>query len=311
MINYFLMKNKILVTGGSGLVGNYLKLILPDAIYVSSKDYDLTNEQEVIKLFGDYKPNVVIHLAAKVGGIVDNINNPALYLDENVLMNTLMVKYSKLSNVKRFLGILSTCIYPDTSQVYPLMETDLHLGPPTITNFSYGYSKRLMAVQIDSYNSQFGTKYNYIIPCNLYGENDKDDVEKSHFVTALIKKIFEAKQKNEKKITLFGDGTPIRQFMHAYDFANIIKKIIDEDIVDNFNVATDETYTIKEITKIALDSCDANDLIVEWDINKPNGQFRKDVSINKMKSIIKDYKFILLKDGIKQIYKSYYDKISK
>ena len=150
------------------------------------------------------------------------------------------------------------------------METDLHLGPPTITNFSYGYSKRLMAVQIDSYNSQYGTKYNYIIPCNLYGENDKDDIEKSHFVTALIKKIFEAKQKNEKKITLFGDGTPIRQFMHAYDFANIIKKIIDEDIVDNFNVATDETYTIKEITKIALDSCDANDLIVEWDINKPN-----------------------------------------
>jgi GDP-L-fucose synthase len=305
------MKKIILVTGGSGLVGKYLKTILPNAIYISSKDFNLTNEKEVITLFKKHKPNVVIHLAAKVGGIIDNINNPAIYLDENVLMNTLLLKYSKVYNVERFLGILSTCIYPDVSERYPLLESDLHLGPPTISNFSYGYSKRLMSIQIDSYNSQYGTKYNYIIPCNLYGENDKDDVEKSHFVTALIKKIFDAKQKKEKKITLFGDGTPIRQFMHANDLANIIKKIIDEDIIDNFNIATDEIYSIKEITKIALNSCDANDLIVEWDVNKPNGQFRKDVSIKKMKTIIGDYKFIKLQEGIKQVYKSYYDKISK
>jgi GDP-L-fucose synthase len=305
------MKKIILVTGGSGLVGKYLKTILPNAIYISSKDFNLTNEKEVITLFKKHKPNVVIHLAAKVGGIIDNINNPAVYLDENVLMNTLLLKYSKVYNVERFLGILSTCIYPDVSERYPLLESDLHLGPPTISNFSYGYSKRLMSIQIDSYNSQYGTKYNYIIPCNLYGENDKDDVEKSHFVTALIKKIFDAKQKKEKKITLFGDGTPIRQFMHANDLANIIKKIIDEDIIDNFNIATDEIYSIKEITKIALNSCDANDLIVEWDVNKPNGQFRKDVSIKKMKTIIGDYKFIKLQEGIKQVYKSYYDKISK
>lgn len=149
------MKNKILVTGGSGLVGKYLKKILPDAIYVSSKDYDLTTEDGVKLMFLQNKPDVVIHLAARVGGIIDNLNHPAEYFTQNVMMNTLIVEYSRRFNVKKFIGVLSTCIYPDTAKKYPMDESMLHEGPPTITNFSYGYSKRSMGAQIDAYNQQY------------------------------------------------------------------------------------------------------------------------------------------------------------
>jgi GDP-L-fucose synthase len=149
----------IVVTGGSGLVGKSLKKYLPNAIYLSSKDFDLTTETGVKNMYETYRPNIVIHLAAKVGGIIDNINKPAEYFTENILMNTLLVEYAKRYGVKRFVGILSTCIFPDVSNEYPMKEESLHLGPPTETNFSYGYAKRSLAVQIDSYNKQYGTKY--------------------------------------------------------------------------------------------------------------------------------------------------------
>ena len=187
-------ENKILVTGGSGLVGKYLKKILPDAVYISSKDYDLTTENGVQKMFLKHKPNIVIHLAARVGGIIDNIEHPAEYFTQNVLMNTLLVEYSRIFKVKKFIGILSTCIYPDIAKKYPMDESMLHDGPPTITNFSYGYSKRSMGAQIDAYNQQYNLNYQYLIPCNLYGEEDKDDENKSHFLTSLIKKIHSSKK---------------------------------------------------------------------------------------------------------------------
>ena len=164
---------KIIVTGGSGMVGRSLDVYLIQALPSLSKDYDLTSELDVIKMFETYKPDTIIHLAAKVGGIIDNINKPAEYFDDNILMNTLLLKYSLKYNITRFIGILSTCIYPDVVENYPMLETDLHLGPPTKTNFSYGYAKRSWAVQRDAYTQQYGTKYQYLIPCNLYGENDK------------------------------------------------------------------------------------------------------------------------------------------
>lgn len=305
------MNKNILVTGGSGLVGSYLRKFIPDAIFLSSSDYNLTKESDVIKLFENYKPECVIHLAAKVGGIIDNIENPAEYYDDNILMNTFMLKYSKLNQVKRFIGILSTCIYPDKVESYPMIESDLHLGPPTETNFSYGYSKRSLAVQIDSYNKQYGTKYQYLIPCNLYGVGDKDDENKSHFVTALIKKIFKAKKNGEKKIELYGDGTPLRQFLFAEDFAEVIHRVIDENVHESFNVSNDENLSIQQMAMIALSVCDASDFEIIWNKEKPNGQYRKDVSNEKMKTLLPNLNFIRLEEGIKKVYQSYYDKISE
>lgn len=305
------MENKILVTGGSGLVGSYLKNILPEAIYVSSKDFNLTLENDVIKMFNMYNPSIVVHLAARVGGIIDNINYPADFLRENTLMNTLMIEHSRLFGVKKFIGVLSTCIYPDVSDTYPLEEFMLHNGPPTKTNFTYAYSKRLMATQIDAYNQQYNLKYQYLIPCNLYGIGDKDNEDKSHFLTALIKKIYYANKNNLNEITLFGDGTPLRQFMYANDFAKIIKEIIEKNITSSFNVATNENISIIEMSKLALKTTKNEKMKIIWDKSKPNGQYRKDVSTKLFKNIFPNFTFTSLEEGIKLIYNSYYDKISK
>ena len=292
---------KILVTGGSGMIGRHLQEIIPEAIYISSKNYDLTSEKNVIQMFSDLKPDCVIHCSAKVGGIIDNINKPAEYFDDNILMNTLLLKYSYKYGVKQFMGILSTCIYPDIVPSYPLKETDLHLGPPTQTNFSYGYAKRCLAVQIDAYNKQYGTNYNYIIPCNLYSEYDKFG-ENSHFIAALIKKIHYANIHNEKSIILFGTGKPLRQFMYTKDLAKIIKLIVENNITENINVATQENSSINQIANIALDACDAKHLKIIYDETKPDGQYRKDVSINKLLNIFPNFKPTTLYNGIKKTY---------
>ena len=216
-----------------------------------------------------------------------------------------MVKYAQEYNVKKFIGILSSCIFPDVVETYPMKEEDLHLGPPTETNFSYGMAKRALAVQIDSCNEEYGTKYNYMSPCNLYGESDKDDENKSHFVTALIKKIYLANENDDDHIMLYGDGTPLRQFMHASDVANIIKIVIEQDITESFNLATKENISIDEIARIALKATGSEHLRIDYDNTKPNGQFRKDLSIKKFESLVPDYKFTNLEGGIREYYKTY------
>jgi len=294
---------RILVTGGSGLVGKHLQEILPNATYLSSKDCDLTDIKMVRWMISSYTPDVVIHLAARVGGIQDNIKYPADYFDDNVLMNTNILKVSKEYNVKRFVGILSTCIYPNIVENYPMTEEDLFIGPPPPTNFSYGYAKRCLAVQIDAYNKQFGTKYNYLIPCNLYGDYDNlHNESKMHFITALLNKIKNAK---DNKLNLLGTGKPLRQFMYAGDLAKIIKEVIDKDITESFNVAPDFNYSINEMAEAALEVT-GNDYEIVYDRPELDGQYRKDVSNKKLLRIFPNFKFTQLKIGLKQVY----DKIS-
>lgn len=292
---------KVLVTGGSGMVGKSLKQFLPDANYISSKDYNLSNEQDIIRMFNEHSPDTVIHLAAKVGGITDNISKPAEYFDDNVIMNSLLLKHSYRFGIKRFIGILSTCIYPDNVSQYPISENTLHDGPPAVSNFSYGYAKRCLAVQIDAYNKQYGTQYQYLIPCNLYGEYDKYG-DNSHFIAALIKKIHYAKLSNQPEITLMGDGSPLRQFMHADDLAYVISYCLNNKIYDNMNVAVEENLSIREMVTIAKTAMNIQDLKVNFDTTKPNGQLRKDVSITTLKSKIPSFNPIKLEQGIKKTY---------
>jgi GDP-L-fucose synthase len=301
-----ILNNKsILVTGGSGMVGRSLQKIIPNADYYSSDHLNLLNEKSVEFHMKRKKYDIVIHLAAKVGGIIDNIENPYTYFIDNIQMNTNIVKWSHLTGVKRFIGILSTCIYPDKVDKYPMSENMLHQGPPTPTNFSYGYAKRCLAVHIDACNQQYGTKYQYLTPCNLYGENDKFG-ENSHFVAALVKKIVDIKKNGSDSLKLFGSGKPLRQFMYSDDLAWVIYQCLKKDIYESFNVATEENISIKEIAEIALKSCGCENVTINFDPSKPDGQFRKDVSINKLKTLLPDFKTIPLHKGIKKVY----DKIS-
>lgn len=291
----------VLVTGGSGLVGQHLKKILPDIVYLSSSDADLRRESEVNRIYSIYNPSCVIHLAARVGGISDNIAYPSTYMEDNILMNTLVLRGAIDNGVDRFIGMLSTCIYPDVVEEYPMREEMLHLGPPTPTNFSYAYAKRTLAVQIDAVNKQYGSKYNYLIPCNLYGSGDKEGAD-SHFVTALLKKINDANIAGAESISLYGTGNPMRQFMHAGDLAWVIKYCLDNDVRENFNVATDENYTIKRIAEIALEATGSTHLSLEFDPEKPDGQYRKDVSIDRLMKFIPEFSATKLFDGIKETY---------
>ena len=293
--------SKILVTGGSGLVGQHLQDILSEAVYISSRDYDLTDLQQVRDMMLEYNPNVVIHLAAKVGGIKDNINYPVDYLEENVMMNTNVLKACHEFDVEKVIAILSTCIYPDVVETYPMKEEDLFNGPPTETNFSYGFAKRCMAAHIDSYRKQYDKKWSYLIPCNLYGEYDKYEEHHSHFVSALIKKIYEA----EDSIELWGTGKPLRQFMYGGDLARVIKYMIDNDVVGSFNVAPEWVHSINNLAEIGKKACLKEKLVVNYDSTKPDGQFRKDVDSSKLLSVLKDFKFTTLEEGIKKVYDNF------
>ena len=291
----------ILVTGGSGLVGQHLKDIMPDATYIGSKDCDLTDVTQVDALMDFFRPKIVVHLAARVGGIVDNINHPVEYLEENIMMNNNVLKKCHEYKVDKLISILSTCIYPDVVDTYPLKEEDLFNGPPPPDNFSYAMSKRCMATHIDSYVKQYKKKWCYLIPCNLYGEHDKYEEHHSHFVSALIKKIYEATD----TVEIWGTGKPLRQFMHAEDLARVIVYMIENDIVDNFNVAPNYVYSIEEMTKIGMESCGKGDLEIVYDSTKPDGQYRKDVDSSKLISVMEGFEFISLEEGIKRVYDNF------
>jgi GDP-L-fucose synthase len=291
----------ILVTGGSGLVGKHLKDIMPDATYIGSKDCDLTDVTQVDALMDFFRPKIVVHLAARVGGIVDNINHPVEYLEENIMMNNNVLKKCHEYKVDKLISILSTCIYPDVVDTYPLKEEDLFNGPPPPDNFSYAMSKRCMATHIDSYVKQYEKQWCYLIPCNLYGEHDKYEEHHSHFVSALIKKIYEATD----TVEIWGTGKPLRQFMHAEDLARVIKYMIDNNIVENFNVAPNYVYSIEEMTKIGMESCGKGDLEIVYDSTKPDGQYRKDVDSSKLISVMEGFEFISLEEGIKRVYDNF------
>ena len=291
-------KNNILVTGGGGLVGKHLKDVLPNANYVSSKNYDLTDLRQVENMMLKYKPNTVVHLAARVGGLLDNMNYQVEYLEQNILMNTNVLKTCHKYNVEKVITMISTCVYPDVSKKYPMLENQLFDGPPTPTNFNYAFAKRCMAAHINSYVNQYNKRWCYLIPCNLYGEYDKFEEHHSHLVSALIKKIFES----DESIEMWGSGKPLRQYMYGGDLARVIKHMIDNNIIGNFNVTPSEVYTIKEIVEIGKKACKKENLVVNWDSTKPDGQFRKDVDSSKLLKALGGFEFTTLEDGIKKTY---------
>lgn len=299
------MKHKILVTGGTGQVGEELKKFLPSADYLGSKDCDLTDFESVDELFSFNKYETVIHLAAKVGGIMDNLNNPVDFYEKNVLMNTNVLHHARIHGVKNFIAILSTCIYPEEVKSYPIYETQLHDGIPPRGNLSYGYAKRAMAIHIDAINSQYKTNYNYIIPTNLYGISKHEDPNTLHFVNALVKKIADANREGRDEIVLFGDGTPRRQFIHARDLARIIAEMYSLNIHENFNVAGDDNFTIREMAEIALRVTKNTHIKLKFDSSKPNGQMRKDVSNEKLKKLFPAFKFTEFESGIVELYNHY------
>jgi len=306
---------KILVTGGSGLVAHHLKPLLPDATYVSSKDHDLTEKSHCDRLLNQGWDRI-IHLPARVGGILDNQARPLDYLEENILMNTYFLRKARKMRVKRLTAMLSSCIYPINWHEYPMREDVIFKGEPSKSNYGYAIAKRALGIQVDMCNDGFqksrdlrdnACHWNYLIACNLYGEGDKDGHAQSHFITALIRKIYDANLCGSGFINLLGDGTPMRQFMHAKDLAMAIKRMIDEDITESFNVTVPENYTIRDMAEIGLMATGSGHLKVQFDESEAeakfrNGEHRKDISNEKMMSLMPGFEFTSLADGIRAAY---------
>jgi GDP-L-fucose synthase len=293
---------KVLVTGGSGMVGSYLKEIEPNWIYLSSKDCNLLSYDETSDCINTHNPECVIHLAAKVGGIADNMKYPFDYYEDNVLMNTNLLRaVRKNGSVKTLIGILSTCAYQDVSPIYPITEEMIYEGMPHESNIGYGFSKRMLALEIDIARKN-GFNYAYVIPSNLYGKYESGDFESKHFIGALIDKIIFAEKNGWSKITLFGDGTPRRQFTYAGDVAKLISLMIQTNTIENVNIATEESLAISEIADIALRVTNKEHFDIVYDTNMPNGQHIRDVSIEKLKKLFQNFKFTSYIDGIKQTY---------
>ena len=295
---------KIMVTGGSGLVGSELKKYLPNAFYPSSSELDLLDLNNIKKYISKIKPNYIIHLAAHVGSLHDNIKNRCSYFDSNILMNTNLTMICAEQGVENFLGILSTCIYPDKISEFPITESLLHDGAPHESLMSYSYAKRAHSIQIDNYRETRNLNYQYLIPCNMYGLQNLVHNNRLHFLNDLVRKIFLAYQNNQD-LVLFGDGTPLRQFMHASDFAKIISLYILKNISVSCNVAPDINLSINDYAKLALKVLGLKNIKIRYDDSLPNGQLRKDVSTKIFKTYFPDFKFKNLEIGIIELFNYY------
>jgi len=283
------------------MTGKHLQTLMPSATYLGSS-IDLRDYNKTLNYLNVNKFDIVVHLAAQVGGIKANLDKPVKYFEDNILINTNTLKASYQTGVKRFIGILSTCAYPDIVDHYPMDENDLHKGPPSISNLGYGYSKRCLALQIEAYNNQYNTQYQYLIPSNLYSEYDTKSENESHFINSLIHKIIQAEKENKKEITLWGTGKSLRQCTYALDFSKIIYYIIKDNITDSFNISEPNNYSINEIAQIALLVLNKNDWKINYINSNLDGQYRKDVSIDKMKKYFPNFEFTTLQQGIKKVY---------
>jgi GDP-L-fucose synthase len=273
---------KILITGGSGMVGSAFMEIEAgyELILVGSRDYDLTSWYNTLSMVERINPDAIIHLAAKVGGIKANIENQGDFYTINSLINTNVLKASKDLKVKKVVSLMSTCIYPDLVS-YPLTEDQIHDGPPHISNYAYAYAKRMLDVQSRAYRDQYGCNFITAVPNNLFGENDNFDLENSHVIPAMIRKMWEAKL-NNKDVALWGDGSPLREFTYSKDLAEILLFLLEHYNEEYpINVGNTNEISIKTLAETISEILNFKGKII-WDTTKPKGQHRKPSSNSKL-----------------------------
>ena len=278
-----LTTKKILVTGGSGMLGKAIQSLLPSAIFASSVDGDLTNWEETCSLFKRHKPDVVIHLAARVGGVKANLQNIGQFYYDNMRINTNVLEACRIFEVEKLLSTLSTCVYPDSAS-HPLKEEDIHNGEPHFSNYTYAYSKRMIDVQSRAYRQQYGCNFITAIPNNIFGIHDNFDLENSHVIPALIRKVYEAKN-FDSEIVLWGDGTPLREFTYALDMAKtILFLLVNYNSPEPINIGNTKEYSIKQLSEIICKIYNY-DGEIKWDTSAPRGQFRKPSCDSKLISL--------------------------
>lgn len=299
-----LSNKKILVTGGAGFLGQQVvsQLIAAgassDRITIPrSKDYDLcvmANCQEVVK-----NQDIIIHLAAHVGGIGLNQQKPAELFYDNLMMGTQLIHAAYQAQIEKFVCVGTICAYPKFTPV-PFKEEDLWNGYPEETNAPYGVAKKALLVQLQAYRQQYGFNGIYVLPVNLYGPADNFDTSSSHVIPALIRKVHEAQQRNDKTLPVWGDGSPSREFIYAADAAKgIVLATTKFDSPDPVNLGTNFEITIKDLIELICELMEFKGEIV-WETDKPNGQPRRCLDTQKAKDYFGFQATTTLREGLQK-----------
>ena len=283
----FWQNKRVLLTGGAGFLGSYVKQKLRQAgcsnIFVPrSKDYNLVENEACKRVYQDYRPNIVIHLAAVVGGIGANQENPGKFFYENLMMGAQMMEQGRHLNIEKFVSIGTICCYPKYTPV-PFKEKDLWNGYPEETNAPYGLAKKMLLVQSQAYRQQYGMNCIFLLPVNLYGPGDNFDPRSSHVIPALIKKCLDAVKDNKKHIEVWGTGKVTREFLYVEDAAEgIILAAEHYSKSDPVNLGAGFEISIADLIKLIAKHTGFNGEIV-WDTTKPDGQPRRMLDTSKAK----------------------------
>lgn len=279
--NLDLTQQRICITGGAGFLGQAVckqlakEGVSPDSVFIPRRrDYDLTDQNDVARLFDDAKPDVVIHLAAEVGGIGANREHPGRFFYANMAMGMHLVEQARARSIRKFVHTGTVCAYPNLTPV-PFKESSLWDGYPEVTNAPYGIAKKAIFVMLDGYLREYGLKSAVVVPVNLYGPSDNFNPASSHVIPALIRKCEEARTTNASHITCWGTGSASREFLFVRDAAaGIVKATQIMDEPTPINLGTGMEITIKDLVELIARLCDFQGEI-RWDATKPDGQPRR------------------------------------
>jgi len=300
---------RIVVTGGAGFLGGHTvralqahgckKIVVP-----RRSQYDLTREAAVEQLYRDARPEIVIHLAAVVGGIGANRATPGRFAYENLVMGAMLMEHARRAGVEKFVGVGTICSYPKFTPV-PFKEEDLWNGYPAETNAPYGIAKKMLLVQGQAYREQYGFNAIHLLPVNLYGPGDNFDAESSHVIPALIRKCLEARERAEPKIVCWGDGTPTREFLYVEDCAEAIVLATERyDRAEPVNIGAGFEISIKELVDLIAELTDFRGQIA-WDSTKPNGQPRRCLNVERAETAFGFRARTSFEDGLRRTIERY------
>ena len=298
-------KNKrVLVSGGQGFLGSRVVARLKehgadDVTTFSSRDYDLTRQTEVARMYHDMRPEIVVHLAARVGGIGANRANPGRFFYENAIMGIEMMEQGRINGVEKYVQVGTVCAYPKFAPI-PFSEDDLWKGYPEETNAPYGLAKKMLLVQAQAYRQQYGFDAIYLLPVNLYGPGDNFDPESSHVIPALIRKCIEARDRGDRSIIVWGTGSATREFLYVDDCARAIALAAQRyDKPDPVNLGSSTEISIKDLVTLIARLTGFKGEIV-WDSTKPDGQPRRKLNVDRARKEFGFESTITFEEGLRR-----------
>jgi GDP-L-fucose synthase len=306
---------RILVTGGGGFLGRHLLAELGTRGYLNVQaprrsEFDLTHESQVLRLYSELRPQVVIHLAAVVGGIGANRDHPGEFFYKNLVMGAMLMEQARISAVEKFVAIGTVCAYPKHTPV-PFREETLWDGYPEETNAPYGLAKKMLLVQAQAYKQQYGFNAIYLLPVNLYGPGDNFDPESSHVIPALIRKFVEAKASGATSVEVWGDGSATREFLFVEDAARGIVDAMERyDIPEPVNLGAAADISIRDLAE-KIRRLVGFEGSIAWDPSKPNGQPRRKLDVSRARESFGFESRTTFDDGLRRTINWYLEETNR